>query len=221
MVVAYRPAFLYTMEGPSASEGQPPGHSSWKGELPSNVLATLVEDVPARNSDLAALPRDPSRHGRDPSRHGRSSTGDAYDNDFYEGQGWEDGAESGRGTDEEESDVESANSTGSMSSWTDDDEDDHGAFVEFIVRRIDVPQKTWLSLPESSSIQAHKAMPPRRRSIFGLPLIPPYHPVCLAWLGGMLLFDVIFTVRGVAPHDMHALSMQPCMQSCMHACMFM
>jgi hypothetical protein len=106
-----------------------------------------------------------------------------------------------------------------------DADEERGWFVAFIVRRINVPKHVWMDLAgEGEDEGAPKRK--RTRGIFGFYLIPPYHPVCLCWLGFMLLFDIIYTVgpRGReegTPHAPHASmrSMLDPSHACMHACM--
>ena len=74
----------------------------------------------------------------------------------------------------------------------------HGWFVSFVARKIDIPRGLWLSVQEqrrnAMSEHGESAMQPRK-SIYGLSLMSPYHPVCLTWMTMMLLFDLIYTVR--------------------------
>eukprot|EP00955_Chlamydomonas_euryale_P087487 364298-Chlamydomonas_euryale.AAC.4 len=171
----------------SAMEGSKHG-----GE--AHMLHTLEEDVQHVEEHVLPLPprNEPSRKGGDlysgglalnPTHDGGRRNSDYLnedEDDFFHPS---------------DEDADSAGSTGSMSSWSDEDEEDRGAFVEFIVRRIEAPKDTWNALPEAVAL--HEELPPPvklRRSVYGLPLVPPYHPVCLAWLGGMLLFDIVYTV---------------------------
>uniref|UniRef100_A0A7R9Z6P8 Cyclic nucleotide-binding domain-containing protein n=1 Tax=Chlamydomonas euryale TaxID=1486919 RepID=A0A7R9Z6P8_9CHLO len=159
----------------------------------AHMLHTLEEDVQHVEEHVLPLPprNEPSRKGGDlysgglalnPTHDGGRRNSDYLnedEDDFFHPS---------------DEDADSAGSTGSMSSWSDEDEEDRGAFVEFIVRRIEAPKDTWNALPEAVAL--HEELPPPvklRRSVYGLPLVPPYHPVCLAWLGGMLLFDIVYT----------------------------
>lgn len=63
----------------------------------------------------------------------------------------------------------------------------------YIVNRIYVSKQLWMSARRRMAQHGGRSMV--RRSIFGLPMLPPYHMSALAWMGFMLLFDLIYTVR--------------------------
>lgn len=79
----------------------------------------------------------------------------------------------------------------------------HGWLETFIARRITVSRHMWNSLQsqkkklsralmhgENSQLAEQKGP---RRSIFLMPLVSPFNPVCLLWMAMMLLFDLTYT----------------------------
>ena len=79
----------------------------------------------------------------------------------------------------------------------------HGWLETFIARRITVSRRLWDSLQSQKkklsrallhdkNSQLAKQKGPRR-SIFLMPIVSPFNPVCLLWMAMMLLFDLTYT----------------------------
>ncbi len=69
-----------------------------------------------------------------------------------------------------------------------------GWFVAFISRRIHLPKGAFKELCEKQKAREEAADLRPRRGMFLLPLMSPYNPISLYWLGFMLLFDLTYTV---------------------------
>lgn len=79
----------------------------------------------------------------------------------------------------------------------------HGWAVNFVVSRIGVPKKLWQGLVMQPDGRMQTCDPQSRRGIFGLHILSPFHPIAVAWVSFMLLFDLIYTV-GAASRSFHA-----------------
>ncbi|KAG1677044.1 hypothetical protein FOA52_001214 [Chlamydomonas sp. UWO 241] len=66
----------------------------------------------------------------------------------------------------------------------------HSMWSTYFVNRIFISRALWMSLRARAM---RVSLPPERRSIYGLRILPPFHWACMAWASFMLLFDLIYT----------------------------
>lgn len=174
-----------TQQGRASTDGRSPSHAQAAKEsglgLASKELLHNAKSMDMGGSDMGR--GDASLHNNSHVAHGTSTPTLDAQSHFQQQQQQQPGK--GR-RQQQEGEV-------------DPDDEEHSWLESFACTRISVPQQVWDRLPVASRARntenPNGAAPQKnRRSIYGLPMIPPYHIVSISWMTLMLVFDVVYTV---------------------------